>query len=173
MHTKPVCPLPRAGVSCTTRDSSPAFQRLSQIIKRTKQAPHPPPAPRVCKLTMSLSPFAGGMPSDPGRSPLDVGWSIITPPPNVGWGVVQPRTSSAVRAWRAYGANTRWRRLAMYFRRRPEVPVKGRSAKPAGRGFSVCQTANCNRVAVYPSPISQTLASHWQPQIQLHILPPT
>ena len=80
--------------------------------------PNPPPAARVCKLTMSLSPFAGGMPSDPGRSSLDAGWSIITPPPNAGWGIVQPRTSSAVRACGAYGANTRWRQLALYFRRR-------------------------------------------------------
>jgi len=45
-----------------------------------------------------------------------------------------------------------------YFRRRPEVPVKGTFSIFAGRGFSVRQTANCNGVVVYPSPISQTPA---------------
>ena len=116
---------------------------------------------------MSLSPFAGGMPSDPGRSSLDVGWSIITPPPNAGWGIVQPRTSSAVRACGAYGANTRWRQLALYFRRRPEVPVKRTFSIFAGLAFSVGQTANCDRVVVvFPHPAA---GGRGCPQVRGHV----
>ena len=82
-------------------------------------------------------------------------------------GVVQPRTSAAVRVCPSYPSHTRWRQLALYFRRRPEVPVKRTFSIFAGLAFSVGQTANCDRVVVvFPHPAA---GGRGCPQVRGHV----
>ncbi len=82
-------------------------------------------------------------------------------------GSVQSRTSAAVRVCPSYPSNTHWRQLALYFRRRPEVPVKRTFSIFAGLAFSVGQTANCDRVVVvFPHPAA---GGRGCPQVRGHV----